>query len=449
MKNTEIDMTKGKIFSNIIRFSIPIILSNLLQITFNTADIAVVGQFCGSNAVAAIGATSPLVHLLINMFIGIAVGVTVTVSHSLGAKKYEDSNKYAHTAVAAALICGIIIAVAGSLIARSALKMMGTPEGEVLDGAVIYFKIYTMGAPVLLLYNFSAAIVKANGDSQKPFIFLTIGGILNVILNLIFVLIFSMTVDGVALATVIANMVSALLTVRYLINCDNPCKIKLKNIKISKHHLNSILKFGLPVCIQNSMFSIPNMMIQSYINLYGVAAVAGNSAASNVGHYLDVIGTAASEATINFVSRNFGAKLYDRIKKSVKIIVVTSSLLSLFFGIMTYILRVPVLSIFIPGDTRAIEYGSIRLMYLIIPYIIACLMTVFNSALRGLGKPVMPMVISIFSVFVVRILWLIFIYPFFPSIQCVYFTFPFTWSIACVILGICYHNTYKKISLKD
>lgn len=445
MKAREIDMTKGAMFPNIVRFAIPIILSNILQITFNATDVAVIGWFRGSNAVASIGATTSFIHLLLNLFIGLATGTTIAVSYALGTESRKDASEHSNNAIALSLISGIFISIVGIIAAKPVLTFLGTPEGEILDGAIKYFRIYFAGAPVLLLYNFGAAILRANGDSKRPFIFLTTGGVINILLNLFFVLVFKMSVDGVAVATVISNAIAAFLVLRTLIKTDGPCKVTLNKIKIYKDKLLIVFKFGLPAGIQSCMFSIPNIIIQSSINTFGAAAIAGNTAASNIGGYYDITTAAFAETTLTFVARNFGAGLHKRVAKACKICILSAFWVSLLLGVASYIIREPLLSIFVPNNAEAIRYGNIRLFFLALPNFIGAIMSVLTAALRGIGKPFFPMVTTIFGVCVVRVIWLMTVFRIYPTIECVYFTYPFTWTITGLILGVYLLYSYNKI----
>ncbi len=442
MSKREIVMTEGSMLGNMLRFSIPLILTNVLQITFSAADSAVVGQFAGSDALASVGATTTLIHLLINLFIGLSTGTSIVVSFALGANDEEGARRHSHNAVATALISGVFIGIVGIFVARPALVMMDTPE-NVLEGAIIYFRIYFAGAPVLLLYNFGAAILRANGDTKRPFIYLTLGGILNVILNLVFVIGFNMEVAGVALATVVANALSAVLVLRELTKINSACRVSIKKIRIYKDKLLAVLKFGLPAGIQSCMFSLPNLMIQASINSFGEAALAGNTAARNIDAYYDVCNNAFSECALTFVSRNYGAKKYKRIKTATCISLAGAMMVSLVLGVGSYIIREPLLSIFISNNPEAMEYGMTRMFYLALPNFIAAAMGVLTAAIRGVGKPIFPMITTVLGVCGVRILWLIFVLPMYNTIECVYFTYPFTWALTCIALGVYLCISYR------
>lgn len=436
MDSQSISMTEGPMLGNVIHFAIPIILSNLLQITFNAADSAVVGQFAGRTAVAAVGAANPLINLMINLFIGLATGTLIAVSYSLGERNYRDARLHTHNSIATAIVCGIVIAVLSITFARPLLSMMQTPP-DVLNEAVTYFSIYFAGAPLYLLYNYGAAILRANGDTRRPFLFLAIGGIANVVLNLIFVIGFHMTVDGVAIATDISNGIASFLVLRTLIKEDGPCRLTLRDVRIYPRHLAEILKYGLPAGIQNCMFSISNVLIQSSVNSFGSAATAGKAAALQLCGYNDSVNAGISETALTFVSHNYAAKKYDRCKKVSRLIVLLVSCTSVAIGVSIYLMRNPLLSIFIPGDTEAIKVGSIFLFYLAAHNITGANTNVLTSCIRGINKPVFPMVTTIFFVCVVRVIWIytVFRLPAFHSIESISFTYPLTWVLACIALG--------------
>lgn len=440
----EVSITEGPIGRNYFRFLIPIILSNLLQISFNTVDLAIVGLYCGSDAVASVGATSSLVHLLLNLFIGLATGTTIAVSRSVGAKDYQAVSEYVHTAVAIALSAGVFIGTVGFIIARPAFIALNIPEGPILDGACLYFKIYFIGAPALLIYNFGAGILKANGDAQYPFLCLTIGGIINVILNIILVTMFNMSVDGVAIATVASNVVAACMVFVRLINYDGCSRLIIREIKVHKEGLVKLIKYGIPVGIQSSMFSIPNLMIQGSVNTFGAAAIAGNAAATSVGSYFDSFQNSFADATLTFVAQNNSAGFYERTKKVFRASVLSSAATTFVLGIVVFAFGRAVLSVFIAGNELALHYGMVRMLFCILPNCIASFMQVSTATLRGFGNTFYPMVVTIIGTCFARILWMLFVYPFFGTIECIYFTYPFTWVITIIPLLIKISKTFKE-----
>lgn len=446
MKQNEMQMTTGPMLGKMIAFAVPLILSGLLQITFNAADSAVVGRFAenGSLALASIGATTALIHLLINLFIGLATGTLIAVSYALGAGNGESARLHAHNAIATALISGILIGTIGIVIARPVLSAMDTPP-EALDGAVLYFRIYFAGAPLFLLYNFGGSILRALGDTRRPFLYLTIGGVVNILLNLFFVIVLRIAVAGVAIATVMSNGISAALVLRFLMKADTPCRIQPKNIRIHWDQLKIILRYGIPAGLQNCMFSISNVLIQSSINSFGQSALTGNTAASNISGYYDICTSAMADTALTFVSRNYGAGQYRRSGRAALLSLAYVSVTSLLLSLSAYALRVPLLSIFIRNDPEAIRYGSIRLFYLALPNITAALMSVLSACIRALEKPVYPMLTTLFGVCVVRIIYLYTVFRAIPTIDCLYFSYPFTWTLTDVFLAAYLFVLYRTL----
>ena len=447
LSKSNVQITEGAIVPNIIRFVVPVIISNILQISFNAADIAIVGQFCGGDSVAAIGTTTSFVHLMLNVFIGLATGTTIAVSQSLGRGDGPAARSFSHTAVAIALCSGVFVALAGVLSARPVLTMMSTPKGAVLEGAVTYLRIYFIGAPVLLLYNFGAAILKANGDTKRPFLYLSLGGIVNILLNIFFVTVFDMSVDGVAIATVASNIIASVLVFRRLTRIDGSCRIIIKEIKIHKKSLLTLLRYGVPIGIQSSMFSIPNLIIQSSVNTFGEAAVAGRSAAQTVYNYLDTTVASFNETTLTFVAGNFGAGLYKRMKKIFGGLLLATTSISFVIGVSIYVFSRPILSIFVPGDDEAIKYGTIVLRYMALPIFMVAVMFLFSAFLRGIGKPFYPMAVTVMGVCVIRIIWMLFVYPSYPTFECIFFAYPLTWVITSLLLFVYFCICRRRFSV--
>ncbi len=436
LSKSNVQITEGAIIPNIIRFVLPVIISNILQISFNAADIAIVGQFCGGDAVAAIGTTTSFVHLLLNVFIGLATGTTIAVSQSLGRGDHPAAKNFSHTAIAIAVCSGAVAAALGVLSARPVLTAMSTPKGAVLDGAVTYLRIYFTGAPVLLLYNFGSAILKANGDTKRPFLYLSLGGIVNILLNIFFVTVLGMSVDGVAIATVVSNIIAATLVFCRLTKIDGPCRVIIKEIKIHKKSLLILLKYGVPIGIQSSMFSLPNLIIQSSVNTFGKAAVAGRSAAQTVYNYLDTTIASFNETTLTFVAGNFGAGLYKRMKKIFWGLLFATTSISFALGVSIYTFSRPILSIFVPENEEAIKYGTIVLRYMALPIFTVAIMFLLSAFLRGIGKPFYPMAVTVLGVCIIRIVWMLFIYPKHPTFECIFFAYPLTWVITSLLLFV-------------
>ncbi|MBQ7822120.1 MAG: MATE family efflux transporter [Clostridia bacterium] len=435
--NKRIDMTSGPIFSRIVAFTVPLIFTGFLQIFFNMADQAVVGHFAGRDALSSVGATSSLIHLFVNSFIGLSAGAQVCISHSLGAGDYDRARRHAHNAIATSVIVGTLVAIAGIIFARHILTLMKTPaEGGVLDGAVLYMQIYLGGAPIYMLYNYGAAIIKTQGDTKSPFLYLLCGGVLNVILNLIFVIVFGMKAEGVAIATVAANAVSAFLVVRHLIFVDSPCRIEPKYIRPYRNEFSQIMKKGIPIGLQSATFSFSNLFIQSSINFLGSAAMAGNTAAVSISGFTDVFSDSIGQSTFAFVGQNVGARKYERVKRVILTATIAGIIVSAILGPLVYFFADPLLQLFIPGDYESIGYAKIRFFYQLLFMPLATLMQVLSGSMRAIGKTLPPMLICVFGVCAFRLLWISFVFPLYPSAACIYMSFPISWAFTDVGLLI-------------
>ena len=437
-------MLDGPLLANIILYTIPIILTSLLQLLFNAADLVVVGRFCGSISVAAVGATSSITNLLVNFFIGLSVGTGVTVAQSIGAENHDGVHRAVHTALPTALVCGILLTVVGVIFCETFLKLMGTPE-NVLKLSSVYMKIYFGGITFAMIYNFSASILRAAGDTKSPLIFLSIAGVINVVLNVVFVTFFDMNVAGVALATTISQAISAILVVITLMRRDDSCRFIPKKLRFYKAELSKIVRIGLPAGIQSSLFSISNVLIQSSINSFGDVFMSGSAAAANIEGFVYVIMNAFHQTALNFIGQNLGAKQFGRIKKILAVCLVSVFVVGIIAGFSAYFFGEKLLSIYITDSYDAIRYGMIRLAYLCLPYCICGIMDVSTGALRGMGSSVPPMVISILGVCGIRIGWIytIFSIPRFHTPQCLFLSYTFSWTITFIIQLIAFCIVYK------
>ena len=313
----EMDMTSGPLLMNMLRFALPLMASSVLQLLYNAADMVVVGQFAGANALASVGATGAITSLLVNLFMGFSVGASVAVAQHYGAGSYKDVSQSVHTAVSIALLCGVGIGVLGAVLARPLLQMMNTPA-DILDGAATYMAIYFAGLPAKKQYNFCAAILRAVGDTKRPLYYLSIAGVINVLLNLLFVIVFRMSVAGVALATLIAQCVSMALVVICLIRSDGAIRLDIHRLRLHKDKVGQIIRIGLPAGLQSSMFAISNTLIHSTVNTFGSAVIAGNTAASNIESFVSSPLSAFQQATMSFMGQNYGARKYDRFGRIVR-----------------------------------------------------------------------------------------------------------------------------------
>ncbi len=438
-------MLEGPLFSGIILYTIPIILTSLLQLLFNAADLVVVGQFCGSISVAAVGATGSITNLMVNFFIGLSVGAGVTVAHGLGSREETVVHNTIHTALPTALLSGVVLTVIGVSFSETFLRMMGTPE-TVLPLSALYMKIYFSGVTFTMVYNFCASILRAAGDTKSPLIFLAIAGVVNVVLNVVFVTVFHMNVAGVALATTISQGISAVLVVIALMRRNDVCKLHLNKLRFHKPQLLKMLRIGLPAGIQSSLFSISNVLIQSSVNSFGDVFMSGNAASSNIEGFVYVCLNAFHQTAVNFIGQNAGAKQYRRVYKTLWICLGSVTVVGLTLGSLIYSVGPKLLSIYITDSQEAISYGMIRMGYICLPYFLCGLMDVTTGALRGLGASVTPMLISGRGVCVFRIGWIysIFQIPRFHTPQCLYFSYTVSWIMTFLFQMLALLRVYKR-----
>ena len=439
------NMLAGPLFPNIVQFTIPIVLTSLLQLLFNAADLVVVGQFCGSVSVAAVGATGAITNLMINFFIGLSVGVGVAVAHGLGGHEDDVVSRTVHTALPTALVSGAFLTVVGVSCSETFLTMMGTPE-SVLSLSAVYMRIIFCGITFNMVYNFCAAILRAAGDTRSPLIFLLFAGTLNVILNVIFVTRFHMNVAGVALATIITQGLSSVLVVIALMRRTDACKLYLRKIRFHKLQLEKILRIGLPAGIQGSLFSVSNVLIQSSVNSFGDVLMSGNAASGNLEGFVYVCLNAFHQSAVNFVGQNAGARQYRRVRQTLWICLGCVTVVGLVLGSLACSFGPTLLSIYITDSAEAISYGMIRLSYICLPYFICGLMEVTTGALRGLGVSFIPMLTSILGICGFRILWIytIFRIPEFHTPQCLYFSYTVSWIITFIAQLIAFFIVYRR-----
>lgn len=443
MRRTDIDMLNGPILRNILLYAFPVIATGLLQLLFNAADLVVVGRFCGSNSVGAVGATGAITNLIVNLFIGLSNGAGVTVAHAIGGRRDGDVHKAVHTALPIALIGGVILTIVGVSFAETFLRMMDTPE-NILPLSTIYMRVYFSGITFTMIYNFCGAILRAAGDTRSPLVYLAIAGVINVILNVIFVTVLHMNVAGVALATVISQGISAVLVVLTLMKRKDACKLCLTKLHIYKKQLFKIVQIGLPAGVQGSCFSISNVIIQSSINSFGDVMTSGNAAAGNIEGFVYVAMNAYHQAAVNFVGQNEGAHRYDRVRKVFWACFGCVSLVGIVAGGLAYLFAPQLLSIYITDSVEAISCGVTRMSYVCLPYFICGMMDVATGALRGLGESTIPMFIYILGVCGFRIAWIysIFQIPRFHTLECLYVSYLISWTItliclACMFFAVC------------
>lgn len=438
-------MLNGPLFSGIVLYTVPIILTSVLQLLFNAADLVIVGRFCGSVSVAAVGATGALTNLIINLFVGLSVGAGVTVAHALGGRQYQVAHRAVHTALLTAVISGLVVTVLGILLSEKMLILMSTPE-NVLSLSAVYMKIYFAGMVFTMVYNFSASILRAAGDTKSPLIYLSIAGVINVVLNVIFVTVFHMNVAGVALATTISQAFSAVMLILALMRRTDACKLVLSDLRIYKKQLLKIIRIGLPAGIQSSLFSLSNVTIQSSINSFGDVFMSGNAAAANIEGFLYVSLNAFQQTAVNYTGQNAGAKQYDRVKKTLWICIASAAVVGIVAPMLVYAFGPQLLSIYITDSQQAIVDGMTRLSIVCVTYSLCGLMEVATGALRGMGAAVTPMLIAILGVCGIRVGWVytIFRTPAFHTPQSLYISYPVSWIICFVAQMIAFFILYRK-----
>lgn len=446
-RSYEIDMCHGPLLGKILRFSVPLMFSGILQLLFNAADIVVVGQFTGSDALAAVGSTGPLNNLIVNIFLGLSIGSSVLVARYYGAQDWRNVHDVVHTSMLLSAIFGVILIFLGVLLAGPLLELMGTPE-NVLDQAVLYMRIIFAGMPAMMIYNFGAAILRAVGDTRRPLIFLLIAGIINVALNLFFVIVLNMGVAGVALATVLSQCISAALVVLCLLKSDGCYQLYLRDLHISKDKLFEIIRIGLPAGIQGAVFSISNVLIQSSINSFGSIAVAGNTAASNIEGFVYTSMNSLYQASLSFTSQNVGAMQAKRIIPvllrclgCVIAIGVGLSALALLFGNQ-------LLGIY-SSDPQVIEYGLGRMSVVCLTYFLCGMMDVTCGSIRGMGYSVTPTVVSLAGACGLRVLWIFSIFLLNRSLFVLYLSYPISWAITFAAHLVCFIVFFRRWKQKN
>ena len=442
-RNYEMDMTSGPLLGKILAFSFPLMCSGVLQLLFNAADIIVVGRYAGHTALAAVGSTSSLINLLVNLFVGLSVGANVLIARSYGAGRMEAVHKGVHTAMLTALVGGIALIFVGLAASRPMLSLMGTPD-DVIDQAALYLRIYFVGAPSLLVYNFGAAILRAVGDTRRPLYFLTLAGVLNVILNLIFVIVFSMGVAGVALATILSQTLSAWLIVLCLMHNTGAFQLVLQELRIDKEQLQEILRIGVPAGIQGMVFSLSNVVIQSSVNSFGSAVMAGNTAASNIEGFVYTCMNAVSQTSMSFVSQNVGARRFARVDQVVLRCMLLSAGVGILLGNSAYLLGRWLLGIYTP-EPQVITYGLYRMSVVCTTYFLCGWMDCLACSVRGLGSSMLPMIVSILGACVLRIIWVMTLFQWERTQLCLYLSYPVSWAITAAVHLICFLLLRRKI----
>ncbi len=443
-KTYAVDMVNGPIFKSVVAFVVPLILGNILQLLYNAADIIVVSRFAGSSAMASVGATGSLCSLIISLFIGLTAGASVVVSRCHGAHDDKGIHRAVHTSIALGIVAGFAAMAVGILLSEYFLRLMGTPEGEVLDGAILYMKIYFAGMPAALVYNFGASVLRAIGDTRRPLYILALSGVVNVILNLVFVIGFHMSVAGVAIATAVANYISATSIIIILARAKGTHQLIFKKLRFYKNELVSIVKIGLPAGVQSSLFAVANTLIQASVNSFGTAAIAGAAASGNIEGFVYTAMNAFYQAAITGVSQNYGAKNEKGLRKTVKVCAASVAVVGFSLGLATVIFARPLLGIYIVDSQEAIEFGIIRMLFVGLPYFLCGIMEVQAGQLRGLGYSVTAMVNSLVGACGFRILWIMFVLPLNHTPEVLFLCWPISWILVIAMHFVCYKVVKKK-----
>ena len=443
-------MTEGPLFGKMMLYTVPLMLTGLLQLLFNAADLVIVGQFgdSGSNAVAAVGCTGSISALFINFFIGCSAGSGVTVAHGIGANNRVAVHKAVHTIIPLAIVGGTVISVLGYFLARPVLVLMSTPD-NILELSVIYMEITFLGMLPNMIYNFGASVLRAAGDSKRPLYYLVAAGVLNVGLNLFFVIVLHLDVAGVALATLIAHVLSAILVLRALIKRDDLCKLEIRKLRFYAEPLKKIFRMGIPAGIQSSLFAISNVIIQSSINaletIY-VGVVAGNAAAQNLQNFAFITCESFKQTAMNYTGQNVGCQKYERVKKISYIAVGGVAVSSIIVGTLMTLFSKPLLGIYISDSPEAIKWGAVRMVCMCLPYFMGGVMDVTTGILRGMGKSIFPMFASIMGVCGLRIVWIytIFRIPQYHTPESLWISYIITWTFTAVVQIIVLAVTLNK-----
>lgn len=439
----EIDMCNGTIMDKLISFALPLMLSGMLQLMFNAVDIIVVGRFSGSRALAAVGSTTALINVFTNLFIGISLGANVLAARFYAAGKEKEMSDTVHTAITIAIISGLIMAFVGLIFSKGALELMDTPE-DVIGQAALYMRIYFIGMPFFMLYNYGAAVLRAVGDTKRPLMFLIVSGCINAVLNLILVIGFSLSVVGVAVATVISQMISCILVLRCLYKSEGSYQLRFSKLKINKKYMIQIFQVGVPAGIQSTVINFSNVLLQSSVNSFGSVAMAGYTAANNILGFLYQSINSVTQACMSFTSQNYGVGKYKRMDRVLADCMILTVAVSLIIGCGAYFFGNYILRIY-TSDAEVIKCGLEILSITTVPYFLCGIMDLFPGALRGMGYSAVPMILSVIGTVGMRVLWIYVVFPLNRSLYVLFISYPASWGITIVMQVICYIFVRKKV----
>ena len=442
----EIDMCNGSIMDKLISFSLPLMLSGILQLMFNAVDIVVVGRFSGSQALAAVGSTTALINIFTNLFIGISLGANVLAARFYASGKEKEMSETVHTAITLALISGIIMAGVGLLLAKLALELMGTPS-DVIELSTLYMRIYFCGMPFFMLYNYGAAILRAVGDTKRPLIFLIISGVANAGLNMILVIIFHMGVAGVGIGTVISQLISCILVLRCLYKSEGCYQLRFSKLRIQKVYLRQIFQVGIPAGIQSTVINFSNALLQSSVNSFGSTAMAGYTAANNILGFLYVSVNAVTQACMSFTSQNYGVGKYKRMDRVLINCLILSVVISGVLGCGSYAFGTEILKVY-TEDPKVIQCGLEILSMTTVTYFLCGIMDLFPGALRGMGRSGVPMILSIIGTVGTRLVWIFMLFPQHRSLEFLFISYPVSWLFTIVMQVICFYFVRKQVHAK-
>ena len=443
----EIDMCNGSIMDKLISFSLPLMVSGILQLAFNAVDIIVVGRFSGSQALAAVGSTTALINVFTNLFIGISLGANVLAARFYAAGKDREMSETVHTSITLALISGITMAVIGVLLAKWALEIMGTPD-DVIGQSALYMRIYFMGMPVFMLYNYGAAILRAIGDTKRPLIFLIISGIANAALNMTLVIIFHMGVAGVAIGTIISQLISCVLVLTCLYRSEGSYQLRFSKLKINGAYMEQIFQVGVPAGIQSTVINLSNALLQSSVNSFGSIAMAGYTAANNILGFLYMSVNSITQACMSFTSQNYGVGKLKRMDKVLRDCAILSISIAAVLGGLAYSFGPQILTVY-TSDPKVINCGMEILAYTSITYFLCGIMDLFPGALRGMGYSAVPMVLSVIGTVGTRIVWVFGIFPNHRSLSVLFVSYPVSWIITIVLQVVCFYFVRKRVHQKE
>ena len=435
----QVEMTAGPLLPNVLAFAVPLILSGMLQLLYNSADIIVVGRFADSVAMASVGATTSLIHLLVSLLMGLSVGASVAVARSAGAGDRDGVHRAVHTSMALAVLSGAALGVLLLVLSRPLLEMMGCPA-DVVGGAQLYLNIYAVGLPASLVYNYGAAILRAVGDTKRPLYYLTVSGLVNVVLNVALVAGLRLGVAGVAIATVVSETISAALVLASLIASHGDVRFEPKKTRIERRSLSMILRIGIPAGLQSSMFSISNVLIQSAINSFGAAAIAGNTAAASIEGFATTVSNSISQAALTFSSQNMGAEKYARVRRVLLVCLAATFVV----GLLIYTFGTPLLALF-NTDPAVIASGLVRVRHNMPLYVLFCMQDTFVGQLRGVGYSLLPTITSLSGICLLRVVWLYTAFAASPTLDTLYLSYPVSWAATLFALIVCYAVVVRKM----